>query len=189
MNKRARGRSGVVPGAPDEYRDVGIFDSMNYNDVEDISIRRFENLFRAKLKEIFPSVADLDLLPSFTPSFLDELRSVTEGDSENSSAPISLFEETLRSRMVEEADAVDQFGDPTHRKELIRMLLREGRWDEAEKLVPEPGGPGLDGWHHILFARALDAAGRHAEARAHWQAFAVNRPHHAEALEALSKKR
>lgn len=97
----------------------------------------------------------------------------------------SANERRLRRGMAEEPERVDGFGDPAFRKELMRLLLSEGRWAEAEALVPEPGGPGQEGWHHILFARALDAAGRSTEARGHWQAFAAAHPDHPEARKAL----
>ncbi|MFG1433237.1 hypothetical protein V5F69_19575 [Xanthobacter sp. V2C-4] len=94
-------------------------------------------------------------------------------------------EADLRRGMAQHADPLDQYGDPTFRKELMRLLLAQGRWDEAEALVPEPGGPGTGGWYHILFARAHEKAGDKEAARPHWQAFLETHPGHAEAVAAL----
>lgn len=91
----------------------------------------------------------------------------------------------LEKGMADFPAHLDQYGDPAFRKELIRTLLSQRRWKDAEALIPAPGGPGHDGWHHILFARALDAHGRKDEARMHWEAFAATRPDHAEAQAAL----
>jgi hypothetical protein len=71
-----------------------------------------------------------------------------------------LNEEMLRHKLEEEPCKLDRFGDPVFRKELLRLLLARGRWSEAEALVTENNIPsesaGRPGWHHILFARALD---------------------------------
>ncbi|WP_020180014.1 hypothetical protein [Methylopila sp. M107] len=79
----------------------------------------------------------------------------------------------------------DQWGHPTFRKELMRLLLTAGRIDDATALIPAPGGPGKAGWHHHLFGRAFYNLGRHDEARAHWEAFIVTHPGHTEALAGL----
>lgn len=41
--KRSRGRAGVAPGAEDEIRPEGIFNSMDYNDMESTDIQRFRD--------------------------------------------------------------------------------------------------------------------------------------------------
>ena len=63
---------------------------------------------------------------------------------------------TLRAGMEEDPGRLDRFGHPHFRKELMRLLLSQGRWAEAEALIPS--GVEATGWHHILFARALDGA-------------------------------
>jgi hypothetical protein len=62
---------------------------------------------------------------------------------------------------------LDQYGHPTFRKELMRLLLSDREWDAAAKLIPVAGGPGGDHWYTILFARAYSEAGD-AERAAHW---------------------
>ncbi len=81
---------------------------------------------------------------------------------------------------------VDRFGDPAFRKERVRHLLAEGRWSEAEALVAQGEGIGVAGWHHILFARALDASGQTIEGRMHWTAFLELKPWNGEARAALA---
>jgi FkbM family methyltransferase len=81
---------------------------------------------------------------------------------------------------------LDRFGDPAFRKERVRHLLAAKRWSEAEAVVTEGEGIGTAGWHHILYARALDAAGRMDEGREHWTAFLETRPWHPEARAALA---
>lgn len=81
---------------------------------------------------------------------------------------------------------LDEYGDPSFLKETIRLMLSLSRWDEATALIPQLNGSPSDGWHHILFARALAAAGRKEDAASHWAAFAVNRPSHPEAIAALN---
>lgn len=95
-------------------------------------------------------------------------------------------EELLSIGMTRFPDELDQYGDPVFRKELIRHLVSRQRWDSATALVPTGNGPGKPGWHHILFARALDAIGEKAEAHIHWKAFASAQPRHLEALAALA---
>lgn len=94
---------------------------------------------------------------------------------------------TLRAGMEEDPGRLDRFGHPHFRKELMRLLLSQGRWAEAEALIPS--GVEATGWHHILFARALDGAGRAEDARTHWQAFAAHHPGHPEAQKALGMPR
>lgn len=101
-------------------------------------------------------------------------------------APPTLTEIALREELAAHPEQLDQYGDPTFRKELVRLLLSQNRLDEATALIPADGGTGTPGWHHILFARALDKAGRKDAARTHWQAFLAARPHHPEAMQALA---
>lgn len=81
---------------------------------------------------------------------------------------------------------LDKYGDPFFCKEYMRLLLGLGRWQEAEALASDADDFGEKGWHHILFARALDAAGRKMEASTHWAAFQATRPQHPEARAALA---
>lgn len=97
-----------------------------------------------------------------------------------------LGERLLASGMTTYPVALDPYQDPMFRKELIRHLVQHQRWEEAEALVPpQDGKSGALGWHHILFARALDKLGRQDEALSHWKRFAETRPWHAEAAAAL----
>lgn len=80
---------------------------------------------------------------------------------------------------------LDRYGHPAFRKELVRLLLKRQDWSAACAAVPPPGGPGGDHWHHILFARAFDTAGRGADARRHWRQVLVAEPAHPEAAKAL----
>lgn len=102
-----------------------------------------------------------------------------------------LDEDSLLRGMREDPWQLDQYGDPIFLKELLCLLLAEGRWAEADALVAENDVPnktaGTPGWHHILFARALDKAGRRNEALNHWTRFAVLYPNNAEARKALQQ--
>lgn len=103
----------------------------------------------------------------------------------NMKGSIDRTELALRRAMEVDPQRMDQYGDPMYRKELLRLLLAEGRWQDAEDVIPGKADSGVFGWHHILFARALDKAGRRVEAVQHWKEFLRNRPHHEEALRAL----
>ncbi|WP_114859395.1 glycosyltransferase [Azospirillum brasilense] len=53
---------------------------------------------------------------------------------------------------------LDNYGHPTFRKELMRMLLDSREWRKAEALVPVSGGPGGNHWHYAIFAQAYEQA-------------------------------
>lgn len=87
----------------------------------------------------------------------------------------------LKSGYERDPSRIDQFGDPYFLKELLRLLLAIGSWDEARDLIPACERYGQKNWYEILFARALDTLGRRDEARTHWERFAEGRPRHVEA--------
>ena len=99
----------------------------------------------------------------------------------------ALGERLLAAGMATYPVALDAYEDPMFRKELIRHLVQQQRWEEAEALVPpQDGKSGALGWHYILFARALDKVGRKDDALAYWKRFADTRPWHTEAAAALA---
>jgi hypothetical protein len=97
------------------------------------------------------------------------------------------LEAGLRHFMAERPTQLDQYGHPTFRKELIRLLLAEERIEEARAVMPGADDPGPSDWHHVLFARALKKVGRNDEARAHWEACLAANPRHPEAVAALRR--
>lgn len=96
-------------------------------------------------------------------------------------------ESGLRHLLQQQPSQLDQCGDPTYHKELIRLLLAGNRFDDALVLTPSVTGPGRPGWHHILFARAYETAGSAGPAREHWTAWLALNPGDAEARAALSR--
>lgn len=108
----------------------------------------------------------------------DAVSAAKRGDAEHA-------EKLLRDGLERHPTHLDQYGDPMFRKELLRLFLSLGRLDEAEALVAVPDDVGRKGWHHILFARALTAAGEKEKARVHWTAFGTVHPGHPEVLAAL----
>jgi FkbM family methyltransferase len=94
-------------------------------------------------------------------------------------------EEILRIGIKRYPDALDQFKSPIFCKELVRLMLEQGRYDEASAIVNEHGKVGEDGWFHILFARRYEAVGLRQIARDHWKKFSKGRAHHQETNDAL----
>lgn len=84
-------------------------------------------------------------------------------------------------------DYFDQFGHPRFRKELVRLLLKLGEWDDALKCALEDGGESKNLWHEILFARAYTHAGNISLARDWWLRVVAKEPNNSEARNALSK--
>lgn len=91
----------------------------------------------------------------------------------------------LREGLVKYPEQLDSFGDPTFLKELLRLLLSQNRFEEAYEITPIDDDRPNSGWHHILFARALQKSGRREDSMIHWRQFLKNRPHHQEARQAL----
>ncbi|MGB7101492.1 MAG: hypothetical protein WBD95_22335, partial [Xanthobacteraceae bacterium] len=63
---------------------------------------------------------------------------------------------------------LDNYGEPTFHKELIRMLLSHRQWDRAKEMIPTSVAPGGTSWHEILFGRAYAQAGDDTEAAWWW---------------------
>lgn len=101
------------------------------------------------------------------------------------SGDIGLAETILRKGLDQSPSYLDQFNSPVFCKELARLELSRGNFEGAHDLVFLRGNYGEAGWHHILFARALEARGRSDEALSHWQAFDASQPGHPEAQAAL----
>lgn len=81
----------------------------------------------------------------------------------------------------------DQYGDPMFRKELMRLYLNESRYDDAMALILLDDPVGRPGWHNILFARAIESAGRPAQALHYWKEFLTTHPTHSEAVAAVKR--
>lgn len=96
-------------------------------------------------------------------------------------------EAELREAMERDGKALDAYGDPVYRKELLRLVLSQRRFEEAAKLMPCGDGPGRPGWHHILFARAFDDAARMEEAQEAWREVLRAFPGQPEAIAALAR--
>lgn len=93
-------------------------------------------------------------------------------------------EVALRQGMARFTQLLDEYGHPTFRKELVRLLVNNGEWDRAIQLVPMPGDIGGHHWHEILFARAYSAA-RNTEAKVWWQKVLTRGLNDDEAIPAL----
>ena len=83
--------------------------------------------------------------------------------------------------------ATDQYGDPTFRKELMRLHLNQGRYSDAMALILSDDPAVKPGWHNILFARALDKAKRPAQALSYWKEFLATHPTNSEAAAAVKR--
>lgn len=92
----------------------------------------------------------------------------------------------LLAGMISHPDQLDRYGDPFFQKELIRLLLSQDRWSEAQDVARVPN-KGRDGWPSIHFARVLDKQNRRQEAKRYWLDFLRNHPDHSEALSAITK--
>ncbi|MFG1417586.1 glycosyltransferase family 2 protein [Xanthobacter sp. V0B-10] len=191
--KKRRGRAAIAPEQQAEKWSDERFTRHDLNDERDEAILNFrlatlnelsvmhQILERQGRADIWNALNGYMALPDPT-----EVRQICHRPHQDSAAAFKpKTEAELRGGIAQAPDLLDQYGDPTFRKELMRLLLAQGRWDEAEALVPEPGGPGTGGWHHILFARAHEKAGDKEAARPHWQAFLETHPGHAEAVAAL----
>jgi len=138
----------------------------------------FSSLMEEKLdlrgKAILPSSESRQLLQA--------------GLSAASAGDIDRAERLFAKGMSNFPDLMDEHGDPVFHKELIRVLVNNNKWEKAKALVADDSSPGMRGWHHIIFARALDASGQSQAARIHWQEFIQSRPNHPEAKAALAAK-
>jgi glycosyltransferase involved in cell wall biosynthesis len=85
---------------------------------------------------------------------------------------------------------LDIHSHPTFRKELIRVLLAHGAWEDAHRLVPAEGSFGGSHWHEIMFARAYSASDDRESAKACWMKVLASSPKDAaEAMAALAELR
>ncbi|MCF8000189.1 MAG: hypothetical protein K9L25_14265 [Methylovulum sp.] len=78
---------------------------------------------------------------------------------------------------------LDQYGHPTFRKELMRMLLNQREWRRSTALIPVDTEIGGSVWFEVLFARAYTQANDIDNARNWWQRIRQ----HPEAKEWLEK--
>jgi hypothetical protein len=65
----------------------------------------------------------------------------------------------FESGIIEHPSYLDEYGHPSFKKELMRMLLSLQKWDEAKILIPKYGDFGGDNWHENLLARAYYSSG------------------------------
>lgn len=93
--------------------------------------------------------------------------------------------QVLLNGLIDHPRYLDPQGHPYFRKELLRALLEEGRYDVAEGFHPIPGSPGGDRWHEILIARALDRDGKRGAATGYWRRVLQQAPDNREALDRL----
>jgi hypothetical protein len=84
-------------------------------------------------------------------------------------------------------DWLDEYGDPVFSKDLLKVLLNQGRFDEARSKAAVESSHSRPGWHKILFARALENTGRIEESLPYWIGFLETHPGHLEAREAVRR--
>jgi len=87
---------------------------------------------------------------------------LSSGDDESA-------EQAFSTGMKNFPNELDQYGHPTFRKELMRMLLEKQRWSQAKIMIPVEDGPSGDCWHAVLFARAYAKTGDYDSASMWWK--------------------
>lgn len=97
------------------------------------------------------------------------------------------LEELLLKGASEFPEMLDDYSDQYFQKELVRLLLAQERWDDAESTLKRMYGPWKPDWSYILFARQLERSGRVNEALENWKTFLQRKPEHAEAVAALER--
>jgi hypothetical protein len=107
------------------------------------------------------------------------------GEAAMAGRDINLARQIFRNGLMDHPKYLDHHGHPYFRKELLRSLLDDGRFEAAEGFYPIPGSPGGDRWHEILVARALDKDGKRGAATGYWRRVLQHSPNNAEAIDRL----
>ncbi|MFI3120755.1 MAG: glycosyltransferase family 2 protein [Methylococcaceae bacterium] len=82
---------------------------------------------------------------------------------------------------------LDKYGHPAFKKELMRTLLSQQKWDKATQLIPGQNDAGGGHWHEILFARAYAKTNDINNAKLWWQRVFEREPNNDEAKSFLLK--
>ncbi|QEP42039.1 hypothetical protein D5085_02115 [Ectothiorhodospiraceae bacterium BW-2] len=94
----------------------------------------------------------------------------------------NIAEKILLNGLNSYTEKNDSFGHPVFKKELMRLYLKQQRWDDAKKLIPNKGDIGGCHWHENLFARAYDKAGDEKSAELWWRKYLQYKPDDKEAI-------
>lgn len=95
---------------------------------------------------------------------------------ERDSQSFDKAEHVLHLGMKRFPDELDPYAHPAFAKELLRTLLVQKKWTEAQALIEQPDFPASEHWHDLLFARAYNSVGDKDSAARWFSSARINYP-------------